>query len=156
MPAPNDISDFWAQVDKTGECWVWTGAYPGGVYGRRYGRFGFAGRKYAAHRFSWRIANGPVPNGMHVLHRCDNPSCVNPAHLFLGTHTDNMHDMFRKGRRRIVRGKEQGTAKLDDEGVLAIRAKYAAGVRQVDLAAEFGIDQTTVSKIVLRKAWAHV
>lgn len=156
MPAPNSTADFWRQVDKSGECWNWIGAYPGGAGGRRYGRFGYGGRKVAAHRFSYELANGPVPAGMHVLHRCDNTRCVNPSHLFLGSHTDNMRDMFGKGRRRILKGADQGRAKLTDSAVRSIRAEYAQGARQTALAAQHHVDQTTISKIVLRKAWTHV
>jgi hypothetical protein len=156
MPAPNGIENFWAQVDKSGSCWIWTGTYPGSDRGPRYGRFGFMGKKHAAHRFSWQIANGKIPSGMHVLHRCDNPNCVRPDHLFLGTHRDNMLDMFAKGRRRILRGSEQGLAKLCEQDILLIRRKYSAGARQIDLAKEFNVDQTSISRIVLYKSWKHV
>lgn len=93
-PAP--VDRFWARVDKSGECWVWTGAaLPAG-----YGRWKGAHRLVYAHRFSWELANGPIPDGMLVCHRCDNPPCVRPDHLFLGTPTDNIRDMNAKGRGR--------------------------------------------------------
>lgn len=153
MPAPNDVKDFWRHVTKGDGCWEWDG-YRGPT--QRYGRFSLKGRKYKAHRFAWQIFYGAVPRGLHVLHKCDNGFCVRPEHLFSGTHRDNMHDMFRKGRRTIVRGSRQGQSKITESDVLKIRRLYAAGFRQVALADRFGIDQTGISKIVLHKSWQHV
>lgn len=86
---------FWAKVDTTGDCWLWTGATTGKGW---HGRFSVDGRLTMAHRYSWEMANGPVPDGMKVLHRCDVPACVRPIHLFLGMQADNMRDAGRKGR----------------------------------------------------------
>lgn len=93
---------FWAKVDTSGSCWVWTANCIKDKNGnRRYGLIG-AGRRgegmLYAHRVSWELHNGPIPKGLKVLHRCDNPQCVNPKHLFLGTQLDNVMDMYRKGR----------------------------------------------------------
>jgi hypothetical protein len=85
---------FWAYVQKTASCWVWTGTQSDNGYGRIWGK----GRHIKAHRFSWELHNGPIPEGMHVCHKCDTPACVNPEHLFLGTASDNMRDMVAKGR----------------------------------------------------------
>lgn len=90
------IKRFWAKVDRTASCWLWTAAKtPDG-----YGKLGIRCYMEYAHRLSWEMHRGPIPAGMLVLHRCDTPSCVNPAHLFIGTQFDNMQDMVAKGRRR--------------------------------------------------------
>lgn len=98
---------FWAKVRRGCECWLWLSQRtPGG-----YGQFHFGPRgtpPWYAHRLSWELANGPVPDGLSVLHHCDTPACVNPQHLFVGTHTDNMRDASRKGR--LVRRRKQREA----------------------------------------------
>ncbi len=87
---------FWSRVDNSGDCWLWTGVIKDGGYGLVF----FHKRKYLAHRLSYRLVWGPFKGSLFVLHRCDNPPCVNPAHLFLGTHEDNIEDMFAKGRHK--------------------------------------------------------
>lgn len=90
---------FWRNVKKTDTCWLWTGTFAAHGYGQV--RRGPA--RYMAHRASWELNVGPIPAGLHVLHHCDNPPCVNPAHLFLGTHSDNMRDAVKKGRLKPYR-----------------------------------------------------
>lgn len=85
---------FWAKVEKTDGCWLWTAA----LSTTGYGRIGVGKKMAYTHRLSWEMHNGPIPPGMHICHHCDNPKCVRPDHLFLGTRTDNMRDMWRKGR----------------------------------------------------------
>lgn len=85
---------FWAKVDRSGECWTWTAS----AHSFGYGRFGIGRRVFTAHRVAWELVNGPVPGGLHVCHRCDNPPCVRPDHLFLGTAKENLRDMIAKGR----------------------------------------------------------
>ena len=84
---------FWRKVDRSRECWVWTGSTSAG-----YGSFNVNGPMVGAHRFAWEWANGPIPAGLRVLHHCDNPLCVRPAHLFVGTQLENMRDMSAKNR----------------------------------------------------------
>lgn len=104
LPLPCRICDprfvpsvrFWRKVDKSGECWIWTGARAPPPWD--YGKFRLDGRAVDAHRVSWEFSYGPIPDGLWVLHRCDVPGCVRPEHLFLGTAQDNSRDMMRKGR----------------------------------------------------------
>ena len=142
---------FWSKVDRSGECWEWAASrYPKG-----YGRFRVAGRTQYAHRVAWELTHGPIPHGMFVCHRCDNPGCVNPDHLFLGTPADNMRDMREKGRGftpRLV-GETHHQAKLTEADVVAIRADPRT---QVVIAADYGVTQRNVSAIKRREAWAHI
>lgn len=152
---------FWAKVDKTpghgpeGECWVWTACRnPDG-----YGKVSVNGRVVGAHRAAWERDNGPVPEGLCVLHRCDVPACVNPSHLFLGSHQENMRDREAKGRGGYghMTGEAHGCAKLSESDVRDIRAAYAAGgCFQRELAQRYGVYQTVISKIVRGKLWKQV
>jgi hypothetical protein len=149
---------FWEKVARGSpdECWEWQGSR----YRNGYGAIGIGGRAggpRGAHRVCWELTHGPIPAGLYVLHRCDNPPCVNPAHLFLGTQTTNMRDCSRKGRARGgTRGEQSGNAKLTEAAIREIRERYRSGQTQVALAKAFGVGQTTVSGIVTRRAWAHV
>lgn len=88
------IQQFWSKVDKSGECWIWLGSKTQGGYGL----FRFSGKRAYAHRFTYELTHGSIPDGLHICHTCDNPSCCNPAHLWAGTPVDNMADRDRKGR----------------------------------------------------------
>lgn len=152
---------FWRFVLKTDGCWLWTGR----LVRHGYGQISLGGRhpkRAAAHRASWEIANGPVPDGLWVLHHCDNPPCVRPDHLFLGTAKDNSRDRDIKGRGKMPVGVGQPgelhpSARLTESQVLEIRRRYAEGsISQRRLADEYGIHQTHVSDIVIGRAWSHV
>jgi transposase-like protein len=131
------IERFWARVVKGDGCWEW-----GGARNRAgYGKIMVQRAVIPAHRFSWQLTNGPIPEGLYVLHTCDNPPCVNPAHLFVGTHSDNMADMVAKGR-------DRGNRHVSAESARLIREANFRGVEQSEIAREFGIAQTTVSHIV--------
>lgn len=104
---------------------------------------------------AWEMAHGPIPAGMHVCHKCDNPPCVNPAHLFLGTEADNAHDRDRKGRQVAPRGEEHGCARLNESDVREIRA-LRGSLTQVEIGRRYGIRQTTVSEIQRGNLWSHV
>lgn len=128
--------------------WLWTAGLDGGGYGQMgKGKY----KKLKAHRLSYEIHYGQIPTGMSVLHKCDIPSCVNPDHLFLGSQQDNMRDMKLKGRG--VRGESQGSSKLTADEIVKI---INATGYQYEIAAQFGISQTQVSRIKSRKHWRHV
>lgn len=128
-------------------CWEWKRAR--NSYG--YGTTWRAGRQQGAHRVAYEVFVGPIPKGMLVCHHCDNPACVNPEHLFLGTPAQNSGDMREKGR--SVRGEGRHNAKLTEELVLQIRG---ASGSQRSIAARFGVSQSRVSLIKNQKTWAHV
>jgi hypothetical protein len=150
---------FWSHVEIRNGCWEWTASRdPHG-----YGKATDAKRRGAmAHRLAWKIMYGPIPPGLLILHRCDNPPCVRPAHLSLGTHSDNMKDMAAKGRHRGAPPKRYGPPKptrfyprdvsrLSIESKLRIIAAHHEGLVQTAIAARMGITQPAVSR-VLREA----
>lgn len=139
------IQDFWSFVDRSAEgCWEWQGQILSVNNYGRYRRKNPYGTE-RAHRIAWMIANGPIPKGMYVCHKCDNPPCVNPSHLFLGTQADNMQDMHLKGRGHA--GESHANAKLSDEEVEIIRSN-PLGVTQRELASKFGVSESLVSQII--------
>lgn len=153
---------FWAKVNKNGPvvrpelgpCWVWTGARTKAGYGT-INSGGKSGVPLYAHRVSYELAKGLLPPNTDACHRCDNPPCVRPVHLFAGTRLDNAADAHSKGRLAV--GSAHGQAKVDAETVRAIRARYrTGGVSQATIAREYGVSQMTISKIVRRETWAHV
>jgi len=131
---------------------------------RGYGLVRIDGRRVRVHRLAWERVYGPIPDGMSILHRCDNPPCHNVDHLFLGTQAENVIDMDSKGRRGTRLGITQpGTPgeshprhKLTDADVLDIRDQYANGATQVALARQYGVAQKSISRIVRREAWPHL
>jgi len=148
---PMDVR-FWEKVDKSGECWLWT-ANPGP---RGYGLFSRDGEMVIASRVAYELANGPIPEGMEVCHHCDNPSCMRPDHLFLGTHSDNMQDMVRKGRKARNDGENNNNARLTWAQVQNIRERYACDdVTRADLAREYGVSWPTINAIVKHKKWVE-
>lgn len=144
---------FWSKVQKGAGCWLWTAAKDRAGYGQF--RAGGRGRTMArAHRVSWSIHYGDIPAGMNCLHKCDNPSCVRPDHLFLGTLSDNNHDMAVKGRN--AKGMANGRAKLTEKDVSQIRLMLHQGMPQRRIATRFGVSQTLISNIAAGKTWGHV
>lgn len=134
-------------------CWLWTGTI--GHYGYGVGGSGYRTPRFRAHRLAWELANGrPVPLGMDVCHRCDNPPCVNPDHLFVGTRLDNMQDARRKGRLAI--GSRHGQAKLSEDDVLSAVRMLRAGVRQSVVARSIGVSASTISLLSSGKRWGHL
>lgn len=142
---------FWAHAisDKNG-CLLWTAARNAGGYGI----FGFNGSTQLAHRVAWQLINGPIPNGMYVCHRCDIRHCIEPSHLWLGTHTDNIRDMEAKGRGRHPFGVGHGSTKATPAQVLAVFRAKRGQVPKV--AKAVGIRYSAAKKIRAGKIWAHL
>lgn len=147
---------FWAKVDKSGECWEWTGGLGGGIYGN----FWLNGKTVGAHRLSY-ILHHPLTIDLWehreilVCHTCDNPKCINPAHLFLGSGVDNMKDMVAKGRSCL--GIKNQKVKLIEQQVRGIRKKYANGsITRLQLALEYEVSVSAITDIILRRTWKHL
>lgn len=131
----SDVKRFWSKVTKSDDCWI-SSAQPSGIYGRMF----FGGTQILAHVASWLIHNGEIPAGLKVCHSCDQPRCVRPDHLFLGTMSQNMNDMVLKGRNRPSIGIKNNLAKLSDEQVIEIKRALAAGTKTTrELATENGV-----------------
>jgi len=163
------IRDFWERVEKKGpsDCWPWTGTV--GRHGR--GSTSFLGKSLTAPRKAYIITHGDIPSHLCVCHSCDNPNCVNPKHLWLGTQAENVADMDAKGRRGaargdnhpwrkkphlIKRGSEQSRAKLNESQVVQIRQLADKGISRVDIASQFNVSKSLINAIVWRKVWTHV
>lgn len=144
---------FWDKVNKTDTCWYWL-AYTN-IKG--YGQFKFNGTMRTTHRVSYELVHGTIPAGLLVCHKCDNPSCVNPAHLFLGTNDDNMKDMVNKNRSHKPTGSINPKAKLVESDVIEIRNMYKTGrYTQLEIAKLYCISQPTVKDITKRQTWRHI
>ena len=161
--------EFWSNVRKLKNgCWEWTGSrHKRGGYGMLHGQRPDGRDCFVkCHHVAWELVNGEISDGLWVLHDCDNPPCCNPTHLFLGTQFDNMADCTAKGRHglqshpeRAARGEENAAAKLTEEQVRQIRARYVKGkigCGSTTLAKEFGVSKSAVKRILNRKQWAHV
>jgi hypothetical protein len=144
---------FWEKVSKDGDCWLWTASLTRGGYGQFPLRKGVIRR---AHRIAWELENGPVPNGLWVLHRCDNPPCVRPSHLFLGTPKDNSADMTAKGRHNTPLGSARPAARLSEADVITIRAARANGETGAALARRYGVHRSSIYHICNRDYWKHI
>ena len=141
---------FFLKIKKTKKCWFWIGARnPDG-----YGTLRIERKSIKVHRFSYEIHKGKIPLGLEVCHSCDNTSCVNPEHLFLGTHSDNMRDMENKKRSKHPRGENQRFHKLTWENVIKIRRKYKTGkITQKRLSEIFGVGESTIQGIIKKQTW---
>lgn len=154
---------FWSRVDRSGgedACWLWLASTDRHGYGQlMLPRTQAKQRKRSAHRIAYELKFGAIPPGLCVCHRCDNPRCCNPAHLFLGTQLENIADMAEKGRRK-GKGGRAGSAhhnsKLSEDDVLAMRARWRRGVAIAQLASEYGIWKGSAHRIVHRQSWAHL
>lgn len=139
------------EKDEVSGCWNWTAS----KHKQGYGWFRLNKKMQMAHRISYQLYIGSIKEGLLVCHHCDNPRCVNPGHLFLGTDTDNVQDCVKKGRNRYGdnAGEKHGLSKLTDEQVSAIRTMWSNGAHGVDLAKEFSVSQANISLIVHHRRW---
>ena len=149
---------FWEKVDITEDdgCWEWQGCIRGAD---GYGVIWTKEKNILAHRAAWEIDVFPIPQGMCVLHHCDNPSCVRAEHLFIGTRADNAADRDAKGRLVVGnhRGEHAPSSKLTDEKALEIRRIHASGnYSRIGLAKKYGVAPQTIGDVVSRKTWSHI
>lgn len=154
---------FWKKVKRDGPiaradlgpCWIWTASVDRKNYGR-IGKCDGTTKWIAAHRLSYIIHHGPILDGLCVLHKCDNPPCVNPDHLFLGTIKDNSLDMYQKGRENVLRGESQPRSKLNNVKVVEIRALHARGITYAELGRRFSMSAGAMWSVCSRRVWRHV
>lgn len=159
---------FWEKVEKTRTCWVWKGSK---FQWSGYGEVRFLGKRIGAHRLSYILSRGAIPDGKSVLHKCDNRPCVRPSHLYAGTQLENMRDKLRRGRGNnpkganhpfsknpslAARGEAHHKSTLREIDIPVIRREYAQGVSQHVLAKQYQVTPSSISYIVTRKTWAHV
>lgn len=150
---------FWVKVRKASdnECWEWTACvHTASGYGRI--QIMKAGRWFVeyAHRVSWRLHYGEIPEGLCVCHHCDNPPCVNPHHLFLGAAVDNAADRDRKGRHNAPRGEQHYKAKLTEDQVIEIRERYARGESPTALEKEFEVSLRGLEQVIYGQSWKYL
>ena len=148
---------FWSRVEvpfQPSDCWEWKGGRDKGGYGK----LKLAGVWYKSHRIAYFLFDPTFDQSLLICHQCDNPSCVNPNHLFVGTSADNMRDMKEKGRdcgNKIRGGSLNPGAKLSEKDVIEIRSMYP-GTTQIEIAKKFGIHQATVSEIIRKVSWTQI
>jgi hypothetical protein len=144
---------FWSKVSKSDKCWIWTISKDHAGYGY----FSLSGKTVKAHRVAWELTYGDIPDGLCVLHRCDNPSCVNPEHLFLGDTVINNRDRAAKGRNRDQSGERHNNSFLTTADVLSIRAKFASGnYTYAQLSEIYGVHKMHIGGIIRRVYWRNV
>lgn len=147
------VERFEEKFEKTeGECWMWTASVAGKGYGQM--KLPKQRKQEYSHRLSYMIYKGEIPEGKYVCHTCDNPRCVNPDHLFIGTNKENLQDMKAKGRSTF--GEKNARAKLTEEQVKQIKSCLDSGMTQTQIAAAFNIHQVHVSRIKNGLRWEHL
>lgn len=146
------LNRFWSKVHKRSDidCWEWTGY----IHPYGYGKLKIRGRHKLAHRLSWIIAYGKIPNNMCICHKCDNRKCVNPNHLFVGTKSDNIKDRHVKGR--SVKGESNGRAILTETQVVFIKQGIQNGIKRRQLATMFNVGMNAIDKIACGRTWQYL
>jgi hypothetical protein len=144
---------FWAKVDTSGDCWIWTASKDR----KGYGQMLVNCKPHRAHRLSWILHNGEIPEGGHCLHHCDNPACVNPEHLYIGSHSDNMQDMVRRGRRSHTKqkGSSHTRAILTEEQVRDIKMRLSNETVR-GIADSLGLKKHVISDISAGRTWKQI
>lgn len=141
---------FWKRVKKTRYCWIWIGA----KNNKGYGQIMVNKRLIAAHRYSYFLQKGSIPKDNHILHKCDNPSCVNPQHLWVGTNNDNVQDRVNKGREADRKGEKNPNAKITYEIATKIRKMYKTRNYKVYILGQmFGVNRNVIGRIIGGKQW---
>jgi hypothetical protein len=146
-----DIERFWSKVDRRGdnECWNWKASKHWKGYG--YINLSIPKKNVYSHRFSWVLHYGDIPDGMFVCHKCDNGSCCNPQHLFLGTDTDNKMDMWSKNR--LPKGERAGQSKLTNDQVLEARQRYISGESYRSLARHYALSNSSLLDVLMLRSY---
>ena len=154
MPAPSNPAKFWAKTRRASSGCL---EYLGYLQKHGYGSTSYCGKLWLSHRLAWTLSYGEIPPGACVCHTCDNPRCIEPEHLFIATHAENMVDMKKKGRRKAINsGEDNGRSKLSMQAAEEIRRSYAAREStQVQLAVRFGVSQTLISMVIRGLHWPH-
>jgi hypothetical protein len=151
MPLEERLTRVGWTVTETG-CWEWKGRR----FTEGYGSVSFGGKDFGAHRAAYEVWVGPIPEGLLIRHKCDNPPCINPKHLEPGTKQSNADDMVERGRSLHRQGSDNATAKLTEAGVLDIRDRYSKGETLTELSRVFNVTPQCIFRVVRRKSWQHV
>ena len=146
---------FLKKIKVIGSCWVWQAGIRKTGKDFTYGQFSFNGYPEWAHRVSYMLFKGVIPEGLNVCHSCDVPLCVNPDHLFLGTQQDNIQDMLRK-QRDALRGERNPRSILRSQDIKIIRQMYARGLTHRFIASKFGVQRQTIGDVLNKRTWTHV